>query len=105
VYESFELLLQSKAFLSMPFIPSKLSSSDNPASSIVLSACANVIRNTTYLTQLKSHLFTYSSIAGGLASCFFSLPHASFLCQTRLYTTVLQKAGEQGLVMCCFFAC
>lgn len=103
-FESFELLLlQNKAFLNRPFIPSKLSSSYNPASSIVLSACANVIRNTTYLTQVKNHLFTYSSIAGGLASCLFSLPHPWFLCQTRLYTTILQKASKQDLVMCCFF--
>lgn len=40
----------------------------------VLSACANAIRNTTDLTQLKSHLFTYSGIAGGLASCLFFTP-------------------------------
>jgi len=69
---------------------------------IVLSVSANVIRNTTYLTHLKSHLFTYSGIAGGLASCLFSLPHPWFLCQARQYTTILQKASEQDLVICSF---
>lgn len=75
LFESFELLLLH----TKPSWPGLLFFLNSPQTTIllgvaVLSACANVIRNTTYLTQLKSHLFTYSGIAGGLASCLFFTP-------------------------------
>jgi len=103
LFESFELLLLH----TKPSWPGLLFFLNSPQNRtlpgvIVLSVSANVIRNTTYLTHLKSHLFTYSGIAGGLASCLFSLPHPWFLCQARQYTTILQKASEQDLVICSF---